>query len=83
MNRRADRTAVGPPTVTASLDTRHIEIWSALRRLSERRRTALVLRFYGDLSTAEIAEAMDCRPGTVSSLLHRGLADLRKELADD
>lgn len=66
----------------SSIDTRQVEIWSALRRVSERRRTALVLRYYGDLSTDEIAEILECRPGTVSSLLHRGVADLRRELGD-
>jgi len=40
----------------------------------------LVLRYYLDLSEAEIADALGCRPGTVKSLSHRGLADLRKAL---
>ncbi len=35
----------------------------------------MVLRYWVDLPVTEIADAMDCRPGTVSSLLHRGLAD--------
>ena len=49
-------------------------------RLHARRwnRTALVLRFYGQMSEREIAEAMDVRPGTVKSLVSRGLADLRE-----
>lgn len=72
-----------PELVAAKIETRSVELWEALAGLSERRRTALVLRYYLDLSTEEIAAAMDCRPGTVSSLLHRGLADLRKELRDD
>ncbi|MCY4067535.1 MAG: SigE family RNA polymerase sigma factor [Acidimicrobiaceae bacterium] len=50
----------------------------ALGKLDERRRTALVLRFYGDMSQAEIAEAMRIRQGTVKSLISRGLADLRQ-----
>jgi RNA polymerase sigma factor (sigma-70 family) len=55
------------------------ETWSVLRGLPERQRVALVLRFYEDLSEAEIARALDCRPGTVKSLVHRGLARVRKE----
>lgn len=50
----------------------------ALERLPARRRTALVLRYYGDLSEREIAETMGIRPGTVKSLLSGGLAQLRE-----
>jgi RNA polymerase sigma factor (sigma-70 family) len=57
------------------------ETWSALEQVTPKQRTALVLRFYADLPIAEIAEAMDERPGTVKSLVHRGLATLRKELS--
>jgi DNA-directed RNA polymerase specialized sigma24 family protein len=38
----------------------------------------LVLRFYADMSEADIAVAMKCRVGTVKSLVSRGLADLRE-----
>jgi RNA polymerase sigma-70 factor (sigma-E family) len=50
----------------------------ALGRLSPRQRTALVLRYYEDLSVEAIAEAMGTRQGTVKSLIHRGLAGLRE-----
>jgi RNA polymerase sigma-70 factor (sigma-E family) len=54
------------------------ELFDALAVLPSRQRAALVLRFYEDLSEADIAVALGCRPGTVKSLLHRGLAELRK-----
>lgn len=50
----------------------------ALDKLSPKRRTALVLRFYGQMSEREISEAMGVRPGTVKSLVSRGLSDLRE-----
>jgi len=53
----------------------------ALAEVSERRRQALVLRFYGDRSIDEIAEAMHIPTGTAKSLIHRGLADLRLAIA--
>jgi RNA polymerase sigma factor (sigma-70 family) len=56
------------------------ETWSIVRSLPERYRTALALRFYEDLSERQIAELMGVRPGTVKSLIHRGLAKVRKEL---
>jgi RNA polymerase sigma factor (sigma-70 family) len=59
------------------------ELWAVLARLPERRRAALVLRYYEDLPVTEIARLLDCKPATVSSLLHRGLADLRKVVAPD
>lgn len=72
-----------PRPMAAELGESALDLWAALRTLSERRRTAMVLRHWVDLPVIEIAEVMGCRPGTVSSWLHRGLADLREELADD
>ncbi len=56
------------------------ELWDALATLDERRRTAIVLRFYEDLPDTAIAVVLDCRPATVRTLVHRGLAQLRKEV---
>ncbi|HVM39556.1 MAG TPA: SigE family RNA polymerase sigma factor [Acidimicrobiia bacterium] len=53
-------------------------MWEALGALQPRQRAALVLKFYEDLSEEQIASALGCRPGTVKSLVHRGLAELRK-----
>ncbi len=50
----------------------------ALDRLPPKRKTALVLRFYAGLSEREIAETMGVRPGTVKSMVSRGLAELRE-----
>jgi DNA-directed RNA polymerase specialized sigma24 family protein len=36
-----------------------------------------VLRYYHDLSDADIAAALECREGTVRSLISRGLSALR------
>ncbi len=55
------------------------ETWQRLGTLSAKQRTALVLRFYEDLTVDGIAEAMGERPGTIKSLIHRGLKKLREE----
>ncbi|MCY4037512.1 MAG: SigE family RNA polymerase sigma factor [bacterium] len=52
----------------------------ALNQLSNRQKTALVLKFYADMSEKEIAQAMGVRPGTVKSATARGLAELRKAI---
>jgi len=56
------------------------EVRRALLALPPRQRAVLVLRFYEDLSESQIAEALDCRPGTVKSQASRGLATLRSIL---
>jgi RNA polymerase sigma factor (sigma-70 family) len=48
-----------------------------LADLAPRQRTAIVLRYFDDLDDAAIAEAMNCRVGTVRSLISRALATLR------
>jgi RNA polymerase sigma-70 factor (sigma-E family) len=55
-------------------------IVQALMALPERQRTAVVLRFYEDLTDAETGEILRCRTGTVRSLVSRGMASLRETL---
>lgn len=54
-----------------------------LRTLTPRRRAAIVLRFYSDLTIEETADALGCSTGTVKSLTSRGLADLRESIGPD
>jgi len=58
-------------------------MWHALEACSPRQRQAVVLRYYEDMSEAEIARVLDCPVGTVKSLLHRGLARVRDKLGAD
>lgn len=53
------------------------ELMDALATLPSRQRSALVLRFHLDLSEQQIADTLGVRPGTVGSLIHRGLASLK------
>jgi RNA polymerase sigma factor (sigma-70 family) len=52
----------------------------ALSRLPARQREALVLRYYADLSEAEIANAMGISRGAVKSHTARGMTALRNVL---
>jgi RNA polymerase sigma-70 factor (sigma-E family) len=58
----------------------HAEVMAAVRWLPARQREALVLRYYLDLSEAQIADAMGVSPGAVKSHLARALAALRLSL---
>jgi RNA polymerase sigma factor (sigma-70 family) len=53
---------------------------AALQGLTTRQREAIVLRYYADLSEAEIAEAMGISRGAVKSHTARGMAALRAAL---
>jgi RNA polymerase sigma-70 factor (sigma-E family) len=56
---------------------------AALRRLPERQREAIVLRYYADMSEAEIAAAMNISAGAVKSHTARAMAALRAALEQD
>jgi RNA polymerase sigma-70 factor (ECF subfamily) len=68
------------PDVSASLAARD-EIAQGFARLTDEYRTVLALRFYLDLSLAEIAQALDLPIGTVKSRLSRASRALHAELA--
>ncbi|MEM7338234.1 MAG: sigma factor-like helix-turn-helix DNA-binding protein [Actinomycetota bacterium] len=56
------------------------ELWNALLTLPFNQRAAIVLRVLMGHTEAEIAELLDCRPGSVGPWIHRGLASMRKAL---
>ena len=58
-------------------------IWTALDRLPQNQREALVLRYYLDLKLKDVAAALGIPTGTAKSLLHRGLQTLRMERDDE
>ena len=58
-------------------------LWTALARLPQRQRAALVLRYYEDLSERQIADVLRAPVGTVKSLLSRGLHTLRDEIGGE
>lgn len=57
------------------------EVWRLCGDLTPEQRTALVLRFYADLTFAQVADAMGCREATARSHIHRAMTKLRARLA--
>lgn len=62
-----------------------LSLVEALRRLTTRQRTVLVLRFFEDLTEPQVADVLGVSRGTVKSTTHHALARLRvlaPDLAD-
>ena len=55
--------------------------WRLVQSLPAKQRAAVVLRYYEDLSFAQIALVLDCPEATARSHVHRALGRLRHQLA--
>jgi RNA polymerase sigma factor (sigma-70 family) len=55
----------------------------ALATLPRQQRAVLVLRYFEDLTEADVARLLGCSPGTVKTHAHRGLLALRGALGSD
>lgn len=81
-----DRNAPKPPPDMPSAEhgamalIERSAVVAALRALPERQREVVVLRFYGDLSEAQIAAAMGITRGAVKSHTSRAMSSLRSVL---
>jgi RNA polymerase sigma-70 factor, ECF subfamily len=65
----------------SSLD--RLELRAAVAQLDERDRELVALRYGADLTARQIGELLDLKTNAVEVALHRALARLRRELAED
>jgi RNA polymerase sigma-70 factor (sigma-E family) len=74
---------VGPVRDQSDGVDQRLTIWPLLETLSARQRAVVVLRYYEDLSEAQIADVLRCSPGAVKSHASRALRTLRGRLDAD
>lgn len=70
----------GDRDATESGTDLRLDVWDAVRRLPERQRACVVLRYAEDLPEAEIAEILQCSVGTVKSQLFKAKSKMEQEL---
>jgi RNA polymerase sigma-70 factor (sigma-E family) len=73
--------AAVPDAAAATADRGQLA--AALRQLPRRQREVLVLRYYADLSVAEIAETLGISPSNVRACMSRGLAALADVIGEE
>ncbi|WP_193604483.1 SigE family RNA polymerase sigma factor [Nocardioides dongkuii] len=76
---------VEPPGAAPSPEAGVVQrdrVWAAVQALPVRQRAVVVLRYYEDLTEAEIAEVLGCSRGTVKSQAAKALTHLRRHGAD-
>jgi len=78
---RRETVTEAPPDHGHRDQHRDSDLWQAVRALPARQRAVLALRYYEDLSEAEIARVLGCSPGTVKSQAFKAMSKLRAELA--
>lgn len=69
------------PEEDAILNERAADVWQAVNELDERHRLPVILRYYHDFSTDEIARMLTLNEGTVRSRLHTAREQLRVRLS--
>jgi RNA polymerase sigma-70 factor, ECF subfamily len=68
------------PEETLIENEKEAAIWNSLNQLDERHRTVVVLRYFHELSIAEISEILSVNEGTIHSRLHNAREKLRNAL---
>ncbi len=81
-NRTVFAAAEGECTSNLERSGETLAVLDAVRALPERQREAVVLRYYADLSEADVARAMQCSVGTIKSQLAKARASLSERLGE-
>ena len=77
----ADERLAPDPIDELSRREQHARVADALQELDELTRSAVILRYYDDLSSKEIAELLQISPAAVDMRLSRGRQALKSILS--
>lgn len=75
-------TAADPQKSFPNPDGQRLDLERALDRLNTEEKAIVILRYFEDLTLAEIARVMDLNLNTVKARLYRGLKKLRMEMEE-
>lgn len=75
--RRARLTSITADVAETAPTSESADLRRALLALGPRKRAAVVLRFYEDMSFDEVAGALGCAPATARSLVRRAMNEMR------
>src|SRR5205823_8164162 len=59
------------------------DLWDVVRGLPAMQRAVVVLRFYEDMTEAQVADVLDISVGTVKSHASRALSSMRARMPND
>ena len=76
-----DQAGGGEPSKAVVYEEELGRLIAAIGRLNPERRRAVILRFMGELTHAEIGQALGRTENSARVLVHRTLADLRREVS--
>ena len=79
---RVRLTGRAPASEMPDVETKD-EIRTALADLPARQRAAIVLRFYADLTEAQIGDSLGCSEGAARALVFRAMETLRSRIGDE
>ena len=77
------RLAPVPGRQTVEIQLRDDGVWSAVAGLPPKQRAAIALFYLEDRSVEEIAEILNCAPGTAKAHLHQGRKALQDRLEQE
>jgi RNA polymerase sigma-70 factor (ECF subfamily) len=82
--RNLERAARKQPAEQAALDPGDVEeLWQAIRQLKHDDQQVIYLRYFLEISEAEMASTLEIPRGTVKSRLHRALGRLRESIENE
>ncbi|HZN15472.1 MAG TPA: sigma-70 family RNA polymerase sigma factor [Acidimicrobiales bacterium] len=66
------------PAAAVDVDVRDDELWSAVKKLPDGQRDAVLFRFVGDLTYADVGATLGCTEAAARQRVKEGIAKLRE-----